>query len=967
MPKLFITIALFFFLNPIFSQDYNYIHYTIKDGLAGNTVYGVAQDDDGYMFFATENGLSRFDGKEWKTFTVKDGLPDNEILTIYADSKGRVWMGQFNKTLCYYYKGVIHNSANDTLVKKINLKSSLKVIEEDGLKNVFLLSEEAVIKISDQNIVEELITVTRSEAIKLGNKFQIFTPLLKKFNRLLVSKNGKRYLYEKNELIPISKHNIDSLCSLIPVLNLSIKLAKKIIPNSIDFRTSVMNSYDLVNEFNYFISTNNGFLLISTEVNGFFEHFLPSIKAGHSIIDKEGAFWFTALGNGVYKLASRAIKTNLLTGTLNNSNKEIFSITKNSELIVGGASYGKLIISKFNNNPKIVWDYQSYIKFSKNTQDLNRATSSIQINNNTSILGFDSYLLKLQNNKPSFNYDVMPVKSIEKIDDDNVIVATGNHCYKVRISDLKIVDTIWDYRTTYAFYQNKQYYVGTLTGLYIVDANKKETYPGNIHPALKRRIVCIKSATDGILFVATADAGVVVLKDNKVVRIINDENGLSSNSCKTLHINNNFLWVGTINGITKIDLTEKNKTVHYSTGDGLPNNIINAIYVDNTDSTVWIGSPDGLTSFKEKDLVSTSICNLVMQGITVSNKALATDSNNYYLKHEDNNIRFQFVGISFRSGDDISYSYMLQGLDRKWQQTKERNLNYPTLESGDYTLLLFATNKFGVVSKTIKIHFTIETPFWETLWFRGLIVILFIAVIYFFLKRRFDKAKKEQAEKAFVKQQLASMEQLALQAQMNPHFIFNCLNSIQQFTMHDDKEKANKYLTDFAVLVRTTLDNSGKKNITIAEEALYLGRYLELEQLRFGDSFTYDIIIDESVDRDFTKMPAMLLQPYVENSLRHGIRLKKEGKGNVKVVFCEENNYLICSVKDNGVGRAASAKAKTGQHIEYQSRGMELTAKRIELLNTEVTHKASVTIIDLIDDNNIALGTEVVLKIPLEG
>ena len=532
---------------------------------------------------------------------------------------------------------------------------------------------------------------------------------------------------------------------------------------------------------------------------------------------------------------------------------------------------------------------------------------------------------------------------------------------------MKIVDTIWNDRTTYAFYQNNQYYIGTLTGLYLVDAHKKQTYLGNLHPALQRRIVCIKAATDGTLFVATADAGVVVLKDNKLVRIINDENGLSSNSCKTLHIINNFLWIGTIAGITKIDLTGKNKIINYSTGDGLPSNIINAIYVDNTDSTVWVGSPDGLTSFKEKDLVSTSICNLVMQSITVSNKAIAVDSNNYYIKHDDNNIRFQFVGISFRSGDDITYTYMLEGLDKNWQQTKERILNYPTLESGDYTLLLYATNKFGVVSKTFQIKFTIATPFWETIWFRGLIAIIVIAAIYFFLKRRFDKAKKAQAEKAYVKQQLASMEQLALQAQMNPHFIFNCLNSIQQFTMHDDKEKANKYLTDFAVLVRTTLDNSGKKNITIAEEALYLGRYLELEQLRFGDSFTYDITIDESVDRDFTKMPAMLLQPYVENSLRHGIRLKKEGKGNVKVVFCEEDNYLICSVKDNGVGRAASAKVKTGQHIEYQSRGMELTAKRIELLNTEVTHKASVTIIDLIDDNNIALGTEVVLKIPLEG
>jgi len=966
MPKLFITIILFFFLNAIFSQDYNYIHYTIKDGLAGNTVYGVAQDKDGFMFFATENGLSRFDGKEWKTFTVKDGLPDNEILTIYADSKGRVWMGQYNKTLCYYLNGKIHNAGNDTLLKKIKLNTIIVKIHEDEKNEILFTSLDKIFKISSKNILQSIIT---------NDKYKI------KYDFFLAEKNpydsgsllyigDNIYKYVNNKTSFIKNLNVYSGYSNLSRINNRVNAVEKE-KFSPTFTNDVhINSVDIVYGNLAFLNTNSG-----TYINYFsssidtttVEHFLPNVKMGHTLLDNESNYWFTTLKEGVYKLSSKTIRLYSFKAITTNENNQfaVYTIFKNKQTILCGTNFGKLL--GIESTKKSIIDFQKFIKFSKNTKNINRATSSIQINNNISILGFDSYLLKLQNNQPSFNYYVMPVKSIEKIDDDNLIVATGNHCYKVRISDLKIVDTIWDDRTTYAFYQNKQYYVGTLTGLYIVDANKKETYLGNIDPALKRRIVCIKSAADGTLFVATADAGVVVLKDNKVVRIINDENGLSSNSCKTLHINNNFLWVGTINGITKIDLTEKNKIVHYSTGDGLPNNIINAIYVDNIDSTVWIGSPDGLTSFKEKDLVSTSICNLVMQGITVSNKALATDSNNYYLKHEDNNIRFQFVGISFRSGDDISYSYMLQGLDKNWQQTKERNLNYPTLESGDYTLLLFATNKFGVVSKTIKIHFTIETPFWETLWFRGLMAIIVIAAIYFFLKRRFDKAKKEQAEKAFVKQQLASMEQLALQAQMNPHFIFNCLNSIQQFTMHDDKEKANKYLTDFAVLVRTTLDNSGKKNITIAEEALYLGRYLELEQLRFGDSFTYDIIIDESVDRDFTKMPAMLLQPYVENSLRHGIRLKKEGKGNVKVVFCEENNYLICSVKDNGVGRAASAKAKTGQHIEYQSRGMELTAKRIELLNTEVTHKASVTIIDLIDDNNIALGTEVVLKIPLEG
>lgn len=946
------------------AQEYNYIHYTTKDGLAGNTVYGVAQDNDGYMFFATENGLSRFDGNEWKTFTVKDGLPDNEVLTIFCDSKGRVWMGQYNKTLCYYSKGIIHNSTNDTLLKKIKLNAFISRMHEIENGDMVFSNPEMVFSITHDYKFFKIIEKKITESLKFGTELLTIKCLADSGSEITYDQSNY-FLYKNYKLQRLTKMQIINLNKKLPLYKFLRDTRYYFKSPIYKTKSLIINSYDYQSKSQFYVNTLSGTWQINSSNMDSNKHFLAGIKTGHTLEDREGNYWFSTLGNGVYKTASDKMKTYTAPDKGKTANKDLLSIGYYDNSIIGGASFGKLLNKKSDNF--LIFDFQDKIKYSQNSQDLNRATSSTQINNYTSIIGFDSYLLKLQNNQPSFNYDVMPVKSVEKIDDNNVIVATGNHCYKIRVSDLKITDTIWNDRTTYAFSQNNQYYIGTLTGLYIVDAQKTPIYLGNLHPALQRRIVCIKATTDGTLYVATADAGVVVLKANKVVKFINDENGLRSNSCKTLHISNNFLWVGTINGITKIDLTEKNKVVHYSTGDGLPSNIINAIYVDNTDSTVWVGSSDGLTSFKEKDLVSTSICNLVMQSITVSNNALAIDSNNYYLKYIDNNIRFQFVGISFRSGDDITYSYMLKGLDKNWHQTKERNLSYPTLESGDYTLLLYATNKFGVVSKTIQINFTIETAFWETLWFKGLIGLLVIAAIYFFLKRRFDKAKKVQAEKALVKQQLASMEQLALQAQMNPHFIFNCLNSIQQFTMHDDKEKANKYLTDFAILVRTTLDNSGKKNITIAEEALYLGRYLELEQLRFGDSFSYDITIEESVDKDFTKMPAMLLQPYVENSLRHGIRLKKESKGNVKIVFYEKDNYLICSVKDNGVGRAASAKAKTGQHIEYQSRGMELTAKRIELLNTEVTHKASVAIIDLVDDNNIALGTEVVLKIPLEG
>ncbi len=951
MYKLLLFIVLLLIHKIDYSQDYHYIHYTINDGVAANTVYDIAQDVNGYLFFATENGLTRFDGRDWKTFTVKDGLPDNEVIRLHIDKYERLWIFTFNSKVCYIYKGILYNSSKDSLLTNLTFKHPCQTFiqTEDstlfmiGVSNVYRINKSFLSNIWKSNGASQLVSFTKSNSE----------------NQWILLNSDSTFAYKNDSLVFIGKSNFNR--NLV-----SNTLTKGY--NSNAFMGSSIRTVDSFKDSIKFINTDNGVWVCDFNNNKIINHFLNGKKVGHTFLDIEGNYWFTTLGEGIYKLPSKFIfkfsfsqvnkKKN--TAIVNN---EVYCISNTENYLLAGMSFGKLL--KMDSAKLSILDYQKYIKNSLNSKDINRATSSLKVNPSTTIIGFDSYLLKLQDNKPSFNYNVMPVKSVEKIDDKNIIVATGNHCYKIRINDLKIVDTIWDDRTTYAFHQNNQNYIGTLTGLYVIGENKKQTFLGNLNAALTRRIVCIKSANDGTLYIATADNGIVALKNNKVFRVINDENGLSSNSCKTLHINKNFLWVGTINGITKIDLGRKNAIIKYSTSDGLPSNIINAIYVDDADSTVWVGSPEGLTSFKEKDVVSKSICNLVMQKITVSGNNLSTDSNNFQLKYTDNNIRFQFAGISFRSADDITYFYKIKELDNTWRKTKERVLNYPTLESGNYSFLIYATNKYGVISKTIQINFNIATPFWKTWWFNTLLAMICIAAIYFFLKRRFDKAKKLQSEKALASQQLASMEQMALQAQMNPHFIFNCLNSIQQFILFGDIENANKYLTDFAILVRSTLDNSSLKNITVEEEVLYLKRYLELEQLRFGDSFTFEIVIDKSVDKGFTKMPAMLLQPLVENSLRHGIRPQKDKKGIVKISFFETDGYLVCSVWDNGIGRAASAKLKTDNHIQYQSKGMELTIKRIQLLNTEVANKASVKVLDIKDDNNIVIGTEIILKLPL--
>ena len=208
------------------------------------------------------------------------------------------------------------------------------------------------------------------------------------------------------------------------------------------------------------------------------------------------------------------------------------------------------------------------------------------------------------------------------------------------------------------------------------------------------------------------------------------------------------------------------------------------------------------------------------------------------------------------------------------------------------------------------------------------------------------------------------LEQLALRSQMNPHFIFNCLNSIQNFIVHKDFETTNTYLTEFAYLIRQTLENSTKSSITIENEVTYLNRYLAMERMRFDNAFRYTLYVDPSFEREFTYIPAMILQPYIENSIRHGVRYITDGTGLIEIEFRRVNKDLLCIIKDNGIGRKKAGEFRSHLHFEYQSRGMSLTADRIKALNREASEPITITVIDLEDERSQPTGTKVEIRFP---
>jgi len=221
-----------------------------------------------------------------------------------------------------------------------------------------------------------------------------------------------------------------------------------------------------------------------------------------------------------------------------------------------------------------------------------------------------------------------------------------------------------------------------------------------------------------------------------------------------------------------------------------------------------------------------------------------------------------------------------------------------------------------------------------------------------------------QNEITLQKQKASELEMQALRAQMNPHFIFNSLNSINMFILENNKLQASEYLSKFSRLVRLILQNSQEVLIPLERELEALQLYLELESLRFEKRFDYKISVDDEVDTTILKVPPLIIQPYAENAIWHGLMHKKE-KGHLEIELYQREEILFCKITDDGIGRKKAAELKSKSSLTHKSMGMRITADRIQMLQQQNQKNGSISINDLVFPNGNPGGTEVLIKIPL--
>jgi hypothetical protein len=550
--------------------------------------------------------------------------------------------------------------------------------------------------------------------------------------------------------------------------------------------------------------------------------------------------------------------------------------------------------------------------------------------------------------------------------DSSFIVACAFGLYRLKAGVKELTDVHLD-RATCIAGNGRQYFWGTLKGVYKCSGDTI-TALGEHYPALSGIISNIALAPDSALWVATQQ-GIVVFKDG-ATSIIKQEQGLLSNNCRDVLPDGNTTWVSTDKGISRINYRWQGNKLLYTVlniteNDGLISDDVNQVAVGG--QYIWAATTRGISFFSRSYNGYSFIPPFIAVDKIVAGNTVMASTDTVYLNRYKNNLAVEIAGVAYHNARKLYYQYRVNGLDSNWYPVINNSISFSALPYGQYVLEIGAFNKenqWMVASQ--KIAIIGNPPFWRSAWFIILtyVISILIAGVFFYLFYRKRQQKKE--EVYLVNKKISDLEVMALRAQMNPHFIFNCLNSIQHYILTADVTNANLYLHRFSMLIRKILQLSPASSISLKEEIEMLELYLELEQMRLDDRMGYRIMVPDDLNRDDIHIPSMIIQPYLENAIKHGISPLRDRKGTITVEFRLSGNNLECLVSDDGIGINAALLHKQSGIYQHTSMGTNITESRLQAINSIRKDKIILYITDRQELNKLTTGTFVQLLFPIE-
>lgn len=995
-PRFVLLILLFFSFTNTQAQHRIFESFTEKEGLPSNTVYDMVQDQKGYMWFATDNGLCKFDGKTFITYGIKDGLPDNEILKLFKDSKNRIWLMGFNGEVGYLQNGHFFNQYNTKHIAPLSSKNGMDTAFEDADGNIWFYGRRNKFRCftSDSRAIA-------SEHAIPGLFLKTFIEDSKKSVYLLSN-------YPSNILLKLTITNnslvVDSVAEEVIETLFSLENFAQLRAKGFYAKTDTLgmriyaDAKQTIDGFNAFwppkiyqespgkywlISNFTGLHLTKNQEKKITPIFsMADFGASSYFMDTEGNEWISSVNQGLLFFP----RTNIEVSVMEKENDlQVVFKTKDSTIFVGDYNGTLYQLDKTDKPVKVFKDRAS--KFSETLP-----------NKILDILEYKNYLILINNadlriyerkNKLFTGRLAILTNGSGKmgaIVGDILYLTTSNYAYEFQLKKLlnnatwsnqKVLffdqnedhlannsyrKVLWKNRCSAVLMdQNKKLWLGTNKGLFFRHKDTILPYSGPSN-FKKCNITDIKETVQGTLLIATNGYGLGVIEKDTAyfINSVDEEINPIINSISI--DNNGLIWLATNNGITNHILKDGKLSLQkkYTSSEGLSSKNIRTIVV--MQNKIYATSPEGLNIINlenEFDQPTKDIPVYITN--TTINELPKHLFNTASLKHFQNNVQFDFTGISYRSLENIKFEYRLIPWEKDWVTTTFDKVRYANLPSNTYKFEVKAIDKDGNKSLVPSgFKFTIDKAWYKSWPFYLLLAALIILSGAYLIINRLHAIRTE----GEYNEKIAVLKHQALLAQMNPHFIYNSLSSIQQFILSHDIDSAQKQLTRFATLIRAILANSRKTVTTLKNEIELITNYLKLEEIRFDYQFSYTIKVHIE-DADNIEITPMMIQPIVENSIIHGISaLVGERKGKIVIVLKQEGAYVNCLVTDNGIGIHTAKRLKEKSILKEESLAIDNIKERLKLLNKN-SKENLMQVEELYDMEKNVIGTSVSLLIPV--
>lgn len=889
--------------------------------------YDIVQDNQGYIWIGTDRGLVKFNGDKFKVYTTDDGLLTNVIFKFYPDESGRVWCSAKDKNVFYIEEGNIQNYQYDHLLKdslkhvfsdlRLHFDTNTKSLTAVGGYDLVSIDSLGKLKRTPSNLPENIIK---------NNSFNVLRGFRKENSFFLIN-NWKKVdsIYAQNQdgidfiSVPTQGHQALKYAALIDNVGFGIAQNKLIRfskndPKEFEFDRFLIYIKPALNGKDIWLGLMGGGALLVDQNGNIKDHILHNVSVSSIFFDRNKNMWASTLENGIVMIPKSPISTIPFKSSgqicdLNTFNNEVYGLTRDG---IFTKFNGRTISRKKQLDTKGVSFHVNLISCKDGTISASKGflTSSPK-----------ATYLSTYNSKHNKQKQVgIGGPAIYYFDEK------GEQAHKKR----------GNYRINDFDFLRDSEILATSRGVWI-STEKQDSLIQLSIPEINDEAINQIIAYKRGFFAFIRDLGIIHIED---VKSLKTKWIFKSSSISQIKISNDNLWAISKNAVIKINLNNsEGYTPHYFSTPipSLTRIAINDEYLYLANSNEFFVIDQNDISFQK------TLPNFQITSIR-SNIGQKNINDKIFLNHDENQLEILFDVLDYNNPQEKSIRYRIAENDN-WIHTSQHNIQLTGLTYGTHQLVIEVTDNIGQWHFVKEIEFVVATPFWKTVWFYLIITISFI-VIVFLIARSIIRRKA-------LKAKAAELELSVITQQINPHFIFNSLNSIRGFIYKNKFHQADDYLIRFSKLTRKILAISRESVTTVEDEIDVLQDYLELERMRSGDQFDFSITLEGTED-ELAPVPSMLSQPFVENAVIHGVLPLTDRQGIIQVRFIIHEIGVTIEIEDNGVGRQPSKK-----QYGHKSMGTDIVKDRLALFD----ENSSFEIQDLTREDGTPAGTLVIIKL----